>query len=83
MHCTWIVTVVPVRNAAGTHAARDFLAVAALETLEAGGALAVRVALADARLQVRDRIVVPAGQLGVAYRVNQRGGAPDECRAKL
>ena len=63
---TWCVAVIPAFATAGALAPWNGLVVVALETREAGGALSVRVALADARLQVSCRAVVSAGQLGVA-----------------
>ena len=68
MHCTCIIAVVPGFAVAGTHAARDFLAVAALETLEAEGALAVLVAFANTLLQVRGIVVIASGKFDWAWR---------------
>ena len=71
--CTWIIAVVPIwrgpfGGVARARAPWDMCAVAALETLEAEGALAVLVALANTLLQVRGIVVIASGKFDWAWR---------------
>ena len=71
--CTWIIAVVPIwrgpfGGVARARAPWDMCAVAALETLEAEGALAVLVALANTWLQGLGIVVIASGKFDWAWR---------------
>ena len=68
-------TVIPGPSSAVAFAARDLLPVCPLEAREAGGALRIVVALADAGLQVRGGIVVGPLQLDLNLMLAVRAAA--------